>query len=152
MDNISILVSLTSLKKNIHLLEKEVASLFSQGTPCAIQSNAAKTELIHFTTSQAALSKTLKLPDQTQISPKEVVRWLGIHLDNGLSFKAHVAMKTSHTRSAFFRMCRLANTERGLSPFAMRQLYIACVTSIADYGCQVHWKGQKSTVRQLQSL
>jgi hypothetical protein len=35
MDDLSISVSSTSLKKNIRILEREVASLFAQGTPCA---------------------------------------------------------------------------------------------------------------------
>lgn len=152
MDDISISVSSTSLRKNIRLLEKQVASLFTQGTPCAIQFDAAKTELIHFTTSQTAPTAALTLPDQTVVTPKEVVRWLSIHFDSALSFKDHVAIRTSQAKSTFFRMCRLANTERGLSPFAMRQLYMACVTSIANYGCQVHWKGQGSTIKQLQGL
>lgn len=152
MDDISISVSSTSLRKNIRLLERQVASLFTQGTPCAIQFDAAKTELIHFTTGQTAPTATLTLPGQTVVIPKEVVRWLGIHFDSALSFKDHVAIRTSQAKSAFFRMCRLANTERGLSPFAMRQLYMACVTSIADYGCQVHWKGQGSTLKLLQGL
>jgi hypothetical protein len=49
-------------------------------------------------------------------------------------------------------MNRLANTERGLSPFSMRQLYQACVTSIADYGSIVWWKGQTQFKNQLQAL
>jgi hypothetical protein len=46
-------------------------------------------------------------------------------------------------------MCRLANSERGLSPYALRQLYMACVTSVADYGCQVYWKGQTLVTSKL---
>jgi hypothetical protein len=49
-------------------------------------------------------------------------------------------------------MSRLANSERGLSPFALRQLYLACVTSIADYGSIIWWKGQSQLERQLQGL
>lgn len=152
MDDISISVSSTSLRKNIRLLEREVDSLFTQGTPCAIQFDAAKTELIHFTTGLEAPLATLTLPDQTVVTPKKVVKWLGIYFDSALSFKEHVAIRASQARSAFYRMCRLANSERGLSPYAMRQLYIACVTSIVDYGCQVYWKGQASVVKHMQAL
>ena len=49
-------------------------------------------------------------------------------------------------------MTRLANTERGLSPHALRQLYLACVTSIADYGSAIWWKGQAQFKRPLQAL
>jgi hypothetical protein len=60
------------------------------------------------------------------IQPNEIVRWLGIWFDSGLAFKQHIAIRVSQARSAFYRMNRLANTERGLSPFSMRQLYQAC--------------------------
>ena len=49
-------------------------------------------------------------------------------------------------------MNRLANSERGLSPFAIRQLYLACVTSIADYGSPVWWRGQAQLKRPLQAI
>ena len=81
-----------------------------------------------------------------------MVRWLGIWFDSGLTFKQHVATRTSQARSAFQRMARLANTERGLSPRAIRQLYIACVTSVADYGSVIWWKGQAQFKKPLQAL
>jgi hypothetical protein len=95
MDDLSISVSSTSLKKNIRILERKVASVFAQGTPCAIEFDKAKTELIHFTTSQQASSAALRLPDQTVVSPEKVVKWLGIHSDDALFFKQHVATRTS---------------------------------------------------------
>jgi len=59
---------------------------------------------------------------------------LGIYFDQGLTYKDHVSIKVSKAKQAFLRLERLANSERSLSPFAFRQLYLACVTSIADYG------------------
>src|SRR6266498_5872235 len=49
-------------------------------------------------------------------------------------------------------MARLANSEKGLSLFALRQLYLACVTSIADYGSVIWWKGQAQFKKPLQDL
>jgi ribonuclease HI len=152
MDDVAISASSTSLRKNVRMLERDVATLFGLGVPCAIQFDIAKTELIHFTTGKESLAATLTLPDQTVVTPKPVVKWLGIHLDNALSFKEHVSIRTSQAQSAFYRMCRLANSERGLSPYALRQLYMACVTSVADYGCQVYWKGQTLVTSKLQGL
>ena len=152
IDDISLTVSSTSLKKNVRILEREAAKIYELGARNAIQFDLAKTELIHFTTSKQAKTTSLRLPNEEIIQPKEVVRWLGIWFDPGLTFKQHVAIRTSQARSAFQRMCRLANTERGLTPFALRQLYLACVTSIADYGSLVWWKGQAQFKRPLQAL
>jgi hypothetical protein len=151
-DDVVIPASSTSLKKNIRMLERDLATLFSLGVPCAIQFDIAETELIHFTTGKKSLTATLTLPDQTVVTPKLLVKWLGIYLDSVLSCKEHVAFRTSQAQSAFYRMYRLANSERGLSPYALRQLCMGCVTSVADYGCQVYWKGQASFTSKLQRV
>jgi hypothetical protein len=49
-------------------------------------------------------------------------------------------------------MSRLANTERGLTPYSIRQLYIACITSVTDYGSVVWWRGQIGLIGPLQAL
>ena len=89
---------------------------------------------MYFTRAKEAKTASLVLPNKEIVQPKDQVRWLGIWFDSGLTFKQHVAIRTSQARSAFQRITRLANSERGLTPSAMRQLYLACVTSIADYG------------------
>jgi len=47
---------------------------------------------------------------------------------------------------------RLLNSEWGLSAKAGRQLYMACITSISDYGAEVWWKNQKTYQDMLQGL
>ena len=152
IDDISLTVASTSLKKNIKILEREVAKIYERGAENAIQFDLAKTELIHFTTGKEAKTANIRLPNGEVKEPKEIVRWLGIWFDPGLTFKQHVAIRTSQARSAFQRMTRLANTEKGLSPFAIRQLYLACVTSVADYGAAIWWKGQAQFKKPLQAL
>ena len=152
IDDISLTVASTSLKKNIRILQREVAKIYELGAKNAIEFDLAKTELMHFTTGREAKTASLKLPNGKVVHPKEVVRWLGIWFDPGLSFKQHVAIRTSQARSAFQRMTRLANSERGLSPFAFRQLYLACVTSVADYGSPIWWRGQAQFKKPLQAL
>ncbi|KAH8621199.1 hypothetical protein IG631_24142 [Alternaria alternata] len=68
------------------------------------------------------------------------------------TFKEHIAIRVSQARSAFNRLARLANIERGLSPHAIRQLYLACVTSVADYGSQLYWQSQSYANKLFQQL
>lgn len=84
--------------------------------------------------------------------PSPVVKWLGIWFDNRLTFKQHVTIRVGQAKAAFYRMARLTNSEKGLSPIAMRQLYLASVTSVCDYASQVWWKGQKNFLVFLQNL
>ena len=61
-------------------------------------------------------------------------------------------MRASQAKAAFQRIGRLANIETGLSPYAIRQLYLACVTSVADYGAPVYWHSQSYATKLLQPL
>ncbi|KAF7564239.1 uncharacterized protein PtrM4_153550 [Pyrenophora tritici-repentis] len=152
IDDLSLSTSSTSLKKNVKILEQQVRLLSHRGKNLAIMFDIAKTELIHFTAKKERKERSLQLPDNTIVEPKDTIKWLGIHIDNRLSFKEHIATRVSQARKAFYRLGRLANIERGLSPKAVRQLYLACVTSVADYGSQIYWKNQSYATSLLQSL
>src|SRR6266511_5330740 len=52
----------------------------------------------------------------------------------------------------FHQIKRLSNTERGLSFQAIRQLYIAYITSIADYRAPIWWNNQKHLLEKFQRL
>ncbi|KAF7566009.1 hypothetical protein PtrM4_054430 [Pyrenophora tritici-repentis] len=152
IDDLSLSTSSTSLKKNVKILEQQVRLLSHRGKNLAIMFDIAKTELIHFTAKKERKERSLQLPDNTIVEPKDTIKWLGIHIDNRLSFKEHIATRVSQATKAFHRLGRLANIERGLSPKAVRQLYLACVTSVADYGSQIYWKNQSHATSLLQSL
>ena len=48
-------------------------------------------------------------------------------------FQETYKKKITQATRIFHQIKRLSNTERGLSFQAIRQLYITCITSIADY-------------------
>ena len=52
----------------------------------------------------------------------------------------------------FHSISRLANTERDLSFQVFRKLYIACITSIADYEVSVWWKNQQFLLDKFEKL
>jgi ribonuclease HI len=152
IDDIALVTSSTSLRKNIKVLESEIAKLYELGAQNAIEFDLEKTELIHFYTGKASRDTNLILPNNEVVKPKALVRWLGIWFDQSLSFKEHVSIRISQAKQAFLRLARLANSERGLTPFAFRQLYRACIDSVADYGSPIWWKGQASLARRMQAL
>jgi len=151
MDDISMTAASKSYKKNIVILEREARKLVLLGDKNLIQFDISKTELIHFHNSK--LEPSLTMPDKSIVEPKRLVKWLGIHFDNKLRFKEHIGIRTSLAKQSFYRLNRLANISRGLSPFALRQLYLACVTSVSDYGSILWWgKENQSQVRPLQAI
>ena len=61
-------------------------------------------------------------------------------------------IKISAATRIFHQIARLSNTERDLSFQAMRQLYIACITSVADFGVSIWWNNQKHLLDKYQKL
>ena len=133
MDDFAITVTSNSAKSNCKKLERIALELMSKAKEAAISFNVSKTELIHFYSKRTTIEEGLKLGD-VEISPKPLVRWLGVFLDSKLTFKQHIEIQISKAKTAFYLIRRLGNIQRGLSLQALRQLYIACVTTIADYG------------------
>ena len=51
------------------------------------------------------------------------------------------------------RLNRLITVTKGLSPFVIRQLYLACITSVTDYGSELWWKvNSKINLKPLQAI
>ena len=80
MDDFAITVTSNSAKSNCKKLEKIALELMSKAKEAAISFDVSKTELIHFHSKRTTIEEGLKLGD-AEISPKPLVRWLGVFLD-----------------------------------------------------------------------
>ena len=60
--------------------------------------------------------------------------------------------KIASAQKILMQIERLSNTEKELSFQAMRQLYIACISSVADYGVPIWWDNQKHLLEKFQKL
>ena len=144
IDDVGLLVASTSLKKNAKILEKEVRLLTEKGREQEIEFDLVKTELLHFAKGKYD-DASITLPSGEVITPaKKAVRWLGIWFDPHLTFKEHISIRATKALSSFNRMSRLANIGNGLTASSLRTLYIACVSSISDYGAPIWWKSRRS--------
>ena len=113
----------------------------SKAKEAAISFDIGKTELIYFYNKHITIEEGLKLGD-IEISPKPLIRWLGVFLDSKLTFKQYIEIRISKAKTVFYLIKKLSNIQRGLSLQALRQLYIACVTTTADYRIQYWWKSK----------
>jgi len=155
IDDIGLVISSKSIEENYQILQKLAEDLFlKQGQNC-MQFDRDKIELIHFHS-----KRSLDLEDEKYsvkigeaiFQPKESIKYLGVWLDSKLSFKTHVEKKIASAKKLLIQIERLSNTERGLSFQAMRQLYIACISSVADYGVPIWWNNQKHFLERFQKL
>src|SRR5699024_4950927 len=78
-------------------------------------------------------------------------RWLGVWLDSGLNLKVHYQACMRKARAAEKRVQRLCQTH-GLSPGLARQVQIAAVQSVALYGAELWWQGQKDRQAGIQLM
>ena len=108
IDNFTIIVTSNLAKINCKKLEGIALKLISKAKETAISFNISKMELIHFYNKYTTIEEGLKLGD-TEISPKPLVRWLGVFLDLKLMFKQHVETRISKAKIAFYLVRRLGN-------------------------------------------
>src|SRR5882724_8382884 len=89
MDDFAITVTSNSAKSNCKKLKGIALELMSRAKEAAISFDISKTELIHFHSKRTTIEEGLKLGD-VEISPKPLVRWLGVFLDSKLTFKQYI--------------------------------------------------------------
>jgi len=90
-------------------------------------------KLLHWTTEKVVRITEMQLLNKDIVKFKSVVKWFKIWFDANQTFKQHVSIRTAQATVMFYRLAQLANSERGLSAYSIQQLYLACVTSVADY-------------------
>ena len=99
---------MNSAKSNYKKLEGIALELMSRAKEAAISFNINKIELIYLYSKRTTIEEGLKLGD-IEISPKPLVRWLGVFLDSKLTFKQYIEIKISKVKTAFYLIRRLSN-------------------------------------------
>ena len=107
-DNFIITVTSNLVKANCKKLEGIALQLMSRAKEVTISSNISKIELIYFYNKCITIEEGLKLGD-IKISPKPLVRWLGVFSDFKLTFKQYIEIKISKVKAAFYLIKRLDN-------------------------------------------
>lgn len=139
------------------ILEKAGKSALEWEANNLVTYDTSKTEAILF--SKARPQKLAKQLFETQLTidgeiilfNKNATRWLRIWLDNQLSFTAHVNERMEKARAAEVNIKGLSKIH-GLPPALVQRFQIAAVQSIALYGAELWWKGQKCHQNDLQKL
>src|SRR6266496_5278727 len=153
INDIGLVALSESIEKNCKILKEAAIRIFEKRADNLIQFDPEKTELIHFHWKRNIGEKVnICFLENYLVEAKPIVKWLGIWLDLKLNFKEHVEKKVTQAIRIFHQIKRLFNIERGLSFQAIRQLYIACITSIADYGVPIWWNNQKRLLEKSQRL
>ena len=114
-----------------------------------------KTEAVLFTRKRKLAKKIrqarINLQGKRIKFNSEATKWLGIWLDSGLSFKTHYQTRLQKAKAAENRLRSISSTY-GLPPGLVRKVQIAAVQSVALYGAEIWWRGQKTWAQEIQQL
>ena len=113
-DDLCIMATSKSFTANCKTLSKDCQEVLSWAQAEEISFDMDKTELLHITWHRGNENPLIHIPDTdiviNPIDTKKSLRWLGIHLDHKLSFKAHVKTMAAKAQKAAASIRALSNT------------------------------------------
>ncbi|ODM21122.1 hypothetical protein SI65_04175 [Aspergillus cristatus] len=156
-DDIGLLASGHSVKEVCEKLQKAAKVAIEWGHGNMVQFDAGKTEAVLLTCKHGQ-----ELKDQIQQAQVEVdghcvpfnleaTKWLGVWLDSGLNLKTHYQTCMRKAWAAENWVQRLCQSH-GLAPGLARQVQVAAVQSVALYGAELWWQGQKDRLAGIQLM
>src|SRR6266511_1389331 len=103
IDDIGLVASSKSIKKNYKILKKTAIRIFEKKTDNLIQFDLKKTELIHFH-SKRNIDENVNIcfSENYLVEAKSTVKWLGIWLDSKLNFKEYMKKMVAQAIRIFY--------------------------------------------------
>ena len=156
IDDLGFITADRSIGKIAKTLEKVGQIALEWGAKNAVTYDISKTESVLFSKARwrkltKLLETRLEIGGETVHFKKEPTRWLGVWLDSQLNFAFHVNEKMKKAKAAEIRIKGLGKSY-GLYPALVRRIRIAALQSVALYGAELWWKGQKNYEKDLQKL
>jgi ribonuclease HI len=155
VDDIGIVVKGENVEEVTKRLEEIGTQIVNLGNQYQISFDEEKTEAILFTKKQKELQKIrdlqIQLPNYTCRFQKEATRWLGYWLDSKLSFREHFQTRYQKAEKVLKIIAPLAKLN-GLPSGLVRKIQIAVIQSIALFGSEIWWEGQRNYQEKIQKL
>ena len=83
---------------------------------------------------------------------EEQVKWLGVICDESLSFNRHWKSRVDKARKMLGALAEMGGSQWGISPSSWWQLYTSIFRSIAIWGSDIGWRGQRDWRAEMQKL
>lgn len=157
VDDLGFIASGHSVKELAKILGQVATIVLNWGKSNAVTYDLAKTEAVLFSKFyRQRLNKQmaevyLKIGIEKIKFNKEATRWLRVWLDSQLKFNAQINEKFQKARTAEIQIKSLTQTY-GLAPALIKRIQIAVIQSIALYGAELWWRGQKNHENTMQKL
>lgn len=130
-----------TLEQTTAEVTEDMDELIAWGAANGVTFDPEKTELMHSTRRTRAETTPTVFHNDTEITPAEDLRWLGVWLDRKLSFKTHVSKWAIKARSVTNLLRGFCSTVKGPPAHAVRRAVIACVEPVLLYGSEAWYPG-----------
>lgn len=128
-------------KSMIRKLEKTLNELIEWGNRSGLKFNEDKTVVINFTRKRKCTKDKVTMNGKT-LEYADEVKYLGVHLDSGLTWKKHIEDKIIAAKRLLYKTAKIAKDRYGPKPKLMRWAYQSVARTRLTYGC-IAW-GQLS--------
>ena len=138
----------------IRTLQDKVQKLQELVRKLGLTYNEKKTELVMFTRRKKIPKLTPFKMGDTIVPISAEAKYLGITLDEGLTYSSHIKQKVTATKKCIMALNSLVRKRWGPNPKLMRLAYTSVARSKLTYGGHVwqHKKGQDAQVTRCQRL
>ena len=80
------------------------------------------------------------------------MKWLEVILDEELDFGAHWKARIAKAHNLLGALDGVGTCKWGMSPLSWRQAYTGMIGSVASWGIEVGWRGQREWREEMESL
>jgi len=130
--------------------EEEVMAKLAEAAPMSLDwakdngvaFDQGKTEGVLFRKKKGAPTVTIRVGTSNIPFNSEATCWLGVWLDSQLTLKEHHAVRLKEGKKAMERLRQLTG-QMGLSPANCCKVMTACIQSVAMFGSDLWWKGDR---------
>ena len=138
-DDICILLEGFCLRTVSELMQRALSIVERWCEETGLTVNPLKTELVLFTTKRIRTGLVLPHLCGVELALSEEVKFLGVTLDQKLSWKSHVQAKCRKAIMCLWQCRRIACSRWGATPKVMRWIYTAVVRPMLCYAAAVWW-------------
>lgn len=108
--------------------ERTIRSLFKEGKRLSLNFNPSKTQILVINAKHRKAPNLIKMRiDNKMIKSTEAIRYLGLTIDNKLTFKQHIKNKINRATVNLNFLKRISAINYGLSPVLSRLIYTSVI-------------------------
>ncbi|RAL58276.1 hypothetical protein DID88_002231 [Monilinia fructigena] len=149
-DDIAIYRASKSVESNVTMLKRDVRQVMRWGAENKVAFAPEKLEMIHLSRKRNTNAPSIRVSPELTITPVTAVgdeqpalRWLGVWIDRKLSFKRHVAERSTKALKVARHIKGLAGVRFGPPAASLRKAVVTCVQSSLLYGSEVWYGGRR---------